>query len=146
MTLNFQSCYFSECLVGVKVSLKNDAFLSQSVYEGIYLPSKEMNSKPSFELGNKGIWYNTYSNIWIIGDSEDRGSNVGFIHAFDDYNGLTDVRNEWKYWKDDWIPASKDISVRCYFPSEYNYFGTYTRAKCDSIEHIHYYSKVSSRQ
>ena len=82
--------------------------------QGTYLISRTVNGKPSWTNGNWAIWILPGNTNWIFGPLEHIGLERGFIHANNDYSGLTAIENKWKYWTgNDWKLAQNDISVTC---------------------------------
>ena len=90
----------------------------QGTRAGRYKRSSDVNGKPSYRKDDKAIWY-IKCNQWLIGDLEDLGSTRGSIYAKDDFGGLTDEKNVWRYSNNGysnngWKTAGKnDITVEC---------------------------------
>jgi len=99
----------------VKITMSNDALASDGSYAGTYEISTDVNGKPSYTFGGNAIWYRKGSpkNIWFIGQISVIGS-FGFIRAYDDFRGLTDERNLWRYTTGGEV---NDIDVQCIIPS-----------------------------
>lgn len=94
---------------------------SNRSFAGKYELSSVINGKPSFKLGNKALWYNTKTNNWIIGSIGNLESDTGAFYTKNKFGGLTDVKNTWKYWKNnEWkkTPGPNDIKVECTLASE----------------------------
>ena len=78
--------------------------------------SDDVNGKTSWIKGTSyAIWYNADINFWLIASSEYIGSRYASIAAKNEFEGLTDKRNEWRYWNgSSWINANRnDIDIRC---------------------------------
>ena len=78
--------------------------------------SDDVNGKPSWIKGTSyAIWYNADINFWLIADSIYIGSMVAAIIAKNEFEGLTDKRNEWSYWNaSSWIDANRnDLDIQC---------------------------------
>ena len=90
----------------------------QGTRAGRYKRSSDVNGKPSYRKDDKAIWY-IKCNQWLIGDLEDLGSTRGSIYAKDDFGGLTDEKNVWRYSNNGysnsgWRTAgTNDITVEC---------------------------------
>lgn len=95
--------------------MRNGAFASQKIRQGLYEISDPINGKQSWTSGSQAIWYNF--NNWQIGLLEDIGTDFCGLSAKDDYGGLDDDNNVWKYWSssdDSWLWASgNDVSINC---------------------------------
>ena len=62
--------------------------------------AESVNGYPSFRAGTKAIWYykNIHgSNFWMIGPIKHIGTNKGGMCAQNQFGGLTDRRNVWRY-------------------------------------------------
>ena len=94
--------------------MKNDALASQGLLQGMYQISGLVNGKQSWISNSHAIWYSLEYG-WLIGDLDTIGENVCSIYANDDYGGLDDTNNQWKYWDgSNWILASaNDIFINC---------------------------------
>ena len=78
--------------------------------------SDDVNGKTSWIKGNSyAIWYNADLNFWLISYLQFIGSRLASIKAKNEFEGLTDKRNEWSYWNgSSWINANKnDIDIQC---------------------------------
>ena len=98
----------------MELKLENDAKLHQGSRAGVYFEmSSNVNGKPSYSMGEYAIWYNSEFNAWLFGSIDDIGSTITGIYAFDDFGGLTDEKNVWRYWNgDEWkIASTNDIIV-----------------------------------
>ena len=89
----------------VTVSLKNEVSVHKIEFAGDYQISETVNGKPSWKSGEHAIWCNPYGN-WMIGYWNKLGENDGEFYASNDYGGLTDNRNVWKYYTVSWITPS----------------------------------------
>jgi len=102
----------------VSVVLKYDALTNilTGKYEGIYQESQPVNGKPSWKNKDNAIWYLESEKNWLIGPLKWIGYDAAYIHASDSFDGLTDYRNQWKYWDgSSWKASSdsNDVSVTC---------------------------------
>ena len=96
--------------------MKNGALVSLSFLQGIYFTSDNVNGKPSWIKGNSyAIWYNADINFWLIAPLGYLGGRLATIKAKNEFEGLSDKRNEWSYWNgSSWINANRnDIDVQC---------------------------------
>ena len=85
-----------------------------SLLQGIYkISATVVNGKPSWTSKSKAIWYIREKKHWLIGNLDDLGDNLAFIFAINEYSGLDDQRNEWKYWDGRGWKSAKDINVQC---------------------------------
>ena len=92
--------------------MKNDIKEKHGSRAGRYERSSDINKKPSYKMGDVAIWYNELDS-WMIGSTDNLGSKYGFIYAVDDFRGLKDDKNVWKYcsgheWK---TAGTNDITV-----------------------------------
>ena len=94
--------------------MKNDALASQGLLQGMYQISGLVNGKQSWTSNSHAIWY-SLDYGWLIGNLDSIGENICSIYANDDYGGLDDTNNQWKYWDgSNWILASaNDIFINC---------------------------------
>ena len=102
----------------VSVVLKYDALTNilTGKYEGIYQESQPVNGKPSWKNEDNAIWYLESENNWLIGPLKWIGHDAAYIHASNSFEGLTDYRNQWKYWDgSSWKVSSdsNDVTVTC---------------------------------
>ena len=99
----------------VTVSLKNEVSVHKKEFAGDYQISETVNGKPSWKSGENAIWFLLDS--WMIGYWNKLGEDDGEFHAWDDYGGLSDIHNIWKYTVDDgpWITpsSSNDVIITC---------------------------------
>ena len=101
------------------VSLKNEVAADKKEFTGGYQISETVNGKPSWKSGEHAIWYLPIGNAWIIGYLNKLGVDDAELFAPNDYGGLTDNRNVWRYtpsWLGfGWIiPSdSNDVIVSC---------------------------------
>ena len=107
-----KSCFLG-CSSAVRITLKNDIRESQG-RAGTYERSTDVNGKPSYKKDDDAIWYDR-EDRWVIGSIKYLGSTTGDIKAKDDFEGLTDENNVWKYYDgNEWKPAgTNDITVEC---------------------------------
>ena len=104
---------FADC-AAVKISLKRDALVFQGRYAGEYEVSSKVDGKPSFKSGERAIWYNAENDGWIVGILANLGKFTGDIWTKDEFEGLTDGRNVWKYQNQGWKDAGpNDVDVQC---------------------------------
>ena len=78
--------------------------------------SDDVNGKISWIKGTSyAIWYSADINFWLIGHYSEIGSRFAYIAAKNEFEGLTDKRNEWRYWnRTSWIDANiYDIDIQC---------------------------------
>ena len=103
----------------VTVSLKNEVSFHKTEFAGDYQISETVNERPSWKSGENAIWYAPVGNNWVIGYWKKLGENDGEFFAPNNYEGLTDNRNVWRYtpsWMGfGWIiPSdSNDVIVSC---------------------------------
>ena len=97
----------------VTVSLKNEVSLHKIEFAGDYQISETVNGRPSWKSGENAIWYAPVGNNWVIGYWNKLGENDGEFFAPNNYEGLTDNRNVWRYGMDDstWIIPSDSNDV-----------------------------------
>ena len=67
-------------------------------------------------MDERAIWYHP-RNLWMIGPIENIGNKRGYFYTLDDFGGLCDYKNEWKFSNptkgNDWeIVAQYEIVVR----------------------------------
>ena len=96
----------------VTVSLKNEVSVHKIEFAGDYQISETVNGKPSWKSGENAIWCNS-NGYWMIGYWNKLGEDDGHFYARNDYEGLTDNRNVWKYTKDErtWTTPSDSNDV-----------------------------------
>ena len=102
----------------VTVNLKNIVSVhKKKEFAGDYQISETVNGKPSWKSGENAIWFLPVQNNWMIGYWNKLGEDDGQIHASNDYGGLSDIHNIWKYTVDDgpWITpsSSNDVIITC---------------------------------
>ena len=90
--------YFSECPYLVRIQLDNHVNAVQGYKAGNYARSSYVNGKPSFKMGEQAIWYNTEYNEWLIGSIDYLGQKIGQIYTKNEFGGLTNEQNVWKYF------------------------------------------------
>ena len=79
------------------IELQNGAKENQGSRAGKYERSSDVNGKPSYKNDDNAIWYSKENNNWMVGTIDDIGGINGFVYARDDFGGLTDKKNLWKY-------------------------------------------------
>ena len=78
--------------------------------------SSYINGKPHytsmFASGKHAIWFNP-NNQWMIGASNDRGSNYGYAYNTNNYNCPYDPAYDWQYVNryNNWANAGKGLSI-----------------------------------
>ena len=99
--------------------MANDALAEQSIRQGTYQLSEEINGKPSWKSATQAIWYYPDFKDWAIGSLSDIGTNFRGITSVD-YNVENDCpqevpKDKWKYWDgSEWQAASSnDVSFQC---------------------------------
>ena len=103
----------------VTVNLKNEVSVEKKEFAGDYQISETVNGKPSWKSVTtiNAIWFLPVQNNWMIGYRSKLGEDDGQIYAWNDYGGLSDIRNIWKYKVDDgtWIipTSSNDVIITC---------------------------------
>ena len=98
----------------VTVSLKNEVSVHKIEFAGEYQISETVNGKPSWKSGENAIWYAPYGfRFWLIGYWKKLGENDGEFFALNEYGGLTDNRNVWKWHGNGstWITPSDSNDV-----------------------------------
>ena len=86
--------YFSDCPI-VRVSLKNEVLHKLGFLQGDYQISTRVNGKPSWTKSTYVIYYR--KGYWAIGPMESIGGEFAWIYASNDFSGLTDSDNVWKF-------------------------------------------------
>ena len=86
---------------------------AQEHYAGTYERSSDVNEKPSYNLDETAIWYNTEeAENWIIGPIYYLGTSKGYIYT--ENKTLTDEKNVWRYYDGEWKTAgTNDIIANC---------------------------------
>ena len=103
----------------VTVNLKNEVYAEKQKFAGDYQISETVNGKPSWKSVTtiNAIWFLPVQNNWMIGYRSKLGEDDGQIYASNDYGGLSDINNIWKYKVDDgpWITpsSSNDVNITC---------------------------------
>ena len=103
----------------VTVKLKNEVYVEKQKFAGDYQISETVNGKPSWKSVTtiNAIWFLPVQNNWMIGYRSKLGEDDGQIYASNDYGGLSDINNIWKYKVDDgpWITpsSSNDVIITC---------------------------------
>ena len=99
------------------ISLSGTVLSSQGGRTGDYQESAIVNGHPSWIAADGAIWYADDLNDWVVGDVEDRGSNLIGIQA--DGQGTTCpyyiASSNWDYFDgSSWVSFSSSvISVTC---------------------------------
>ena len=107
------SFFFAVCLNGVVIKLENEVQKRHGSKAGEYEKASNVNGKPSYKKDNHAIWYNG-KNAWMIGSIENLGTSIGSIYANNNFGGLTDEENEWKYQFNGWkIAGTNDVIAEC---------------------------------
>ena len=127
-----KSCFLG-CLSAVIIKMKNDIKEKQGPRSGIYKRSSDVNGEPTYRNDDKAIWYNKLGS-WMIGDLKRLGSIKGGIYAKNNFGGLTDEKNIWKYWMDNgWKTAgTNDIIIECTSGTS-KLFKNFFTYKCDEF-------------
>ena len=122
----------------MKVTLANDVLAYQGLYAGYYKPLPIVNGTLTFvKVGCAIRYYEGHDpNTWSIGPSYSLGNGSFHIRAEDNFEGLTDVRNQWKYWwygslnitgpednfTGSWnITGPNDVIIQCFLDSMFFY-------------------------
>ena len=96
----------------VTVSLKNEVSVHKKEFAGDYQISETVNGKPSWKSGENAIWYVPDGNNWLIGYLNKLGEDESEFFAPNNYGGLADNRNVWKYSDGStWITPSDSNDV-----------------------------------
>ena len=96
----------------VTVNLKNEVYVEKEKFAGDYQISETVNGKPSWKSGENAIWYAPVDNNWLIGYLNKLGEDDGEFFAPNNYGGLADNRNVWKYSDGStWITPSDSNDV-----------------------------------
>jgi hypothetical protein len=95
----------------VTVRLKKEVSVHKIEFAGDYQISETVNGKPSWKNGENAIW--SVGNNWMIGYWNKLGEDDGELFAPNNYGGLADNRNVWKYSVDGrtWITPSDSNDV-----------------------------------
>ena len=94
----------------VTVRLKNEVSVHKIEFAGDYQISETVNGKPSWKNGENAIW--SVGNNWMIGYWNKLGEDDGELFAPNNYGGLADNRNVWKYSDGStWITPSDSNDV-----------------------------------
>jgi hypothetical protein len=108
----------------VTVRLKNEVSVHKIEFAGDYQISETVNGKPSWKNGENAIW--SVGNNWMIGYWNKLGEDDGELFAPNNYGGLADNRNVWKYSVDGrtWINPSdsNDVIISSSGGKESKYF------------------------
>ena len=96
----------------VTVNLKNEVSVEKKEFAGDYQISETVNGKPSWKSGENAIWYVPDGNNWLIGYLNKLGEDESEFFAPNNYGGLADDRNVWKYSDGStWITPSDSNDV-----------------------------------
>ena len=95
----------------INVNLKNEVLNTCGFLNGNYQSATQVNGKPSWKNGENAIW--SVGNNWMIGYWNKLGEDDGELFAPNNYGGLADNRNVWKYSVDGrtWITPSDSNDV-----------------------------------
>ena len=108
----------------VTVRLKNEVSVHKIEFAGDYQISETVNGKPSWKNGENAIW--SVGNNWMIGYWNKLGEDDGELFAPNNYGGLADNRNVWKYSVDGrtWITPSdsNDVIISSSGGKEFKFF------------------------
>ena len=112
MTYFLNLDYAEQCSAAI-LTLKNGALASQGSLQGMYQISDPINGKPSWTTHSLAIWY--WQGYWNIGYLSNIGTNTVGMFASDDYEGLDDDNNQWKYHvgSDYVLAGANDVSITC---------------------------------
>ena len=77
--------------------------------------SDEFNNEKTWESSAKAIWFDSGKNVWLIGNKENKGSDVAGVYARRIPGaGPDNGEMKWNYlnngWKED---SNNDIKVQC---------------------------------
>ena len=99
----------------IRISLRNDALISQGSLEGKYNLSSDSNNEKSWESHSKSIWFDSGKNVWLIGSQENKGTSVAGVYALSiPGSGPDNPKTSWNYRNKGWNKDSnKDIKVQC---------------------------------
>ena len=87
----------NQCLT-VVVSLANEMLNENGFLSGIYEFATIVDGKPSYVNDDYAIWYDSSNSFWHISGIESIGQNTAYLWVDDNFSGLTDENNEWKYY------------------------------------------------
>ena len=93
--------------------MKNEVLHEIGFLQGDYQMSTQVNGKPSWTKSTHAIYY-MLSGHWVFGPLESIGGDFAWIHARNDFSGLTDSYNAWTFYNgNSFTPPSdpKDIQV-----------------------------------
>ena len=65
----------------IRISLQNNALESQGSLLGKYKLSDEVNDEKTWESSTKAIWFDSGKKAWLIGNKENKGSNIAGVYA-----------------------------------------------------------------
>ena len=84
------------------------------LYGHYELQPGDVNGRPYFKMGTKGLWWDGIHQ-WRIGKDSNKGQSIGYAKYTEDVfcpNQLTDPN--WRlYDVSDWKAAGKDLSISC---------------------------------
>ena len=80
------------------VKLENGAKYHHGSKAGRYERSSDINGKPCYRMGKQAIYYYPDSNQWKIGHIDKIGIGRCRMYAQNNFGGLTDEKNVWKYF------------------------------------------------
>ena len=104
------------CQDGIEAYYETET--KQYTYASIYgyyeLQPGDVNGRPYFKMGTKGLWWDGIHQ-WRIGKDSNKGQSIGYAKYTEDVfcpNQLTDPN--WRlYDVSDWKAAGKDLSISC---------------------------------
>ena len=67
---------------------------------GNYQIATIVNGKPSWKNNGYAIWYKPQIDVWFIGPLSEIGNYFAFLGALNNFSGITDNDNQWKYCLD----------------------------------------------
>ena len=85
-----------------------------SIFGHYELQPGDVNGRPYFKMGTKGLWWDGIHQ-WRIGKDSNKGQSIGYAKYTKDVfcpHQLTDP-NWWLYDVSDWKAAGKDLSISC---------------------------------
>ena len=126
---NHLGCIYDggDCCLMVRISLTNELLVAGYEYfNGDYVKSLMPNGQTRWINSYYAIWYYYspsyigttwyYFGYWVIGSVSDIGTNQASLYASDDFNGLSDDKNEWSFWDgSNYISSTdpSDIQITC---------------------------------
>ena len=105
------------CQDGIEVYYGTET--QQYTYEPIYghyeLQPFDVNGRPYFKKGTKGLWWDGIMDWWI-GDDIDKGQSIGYAYYTKDVfcpHHLTEWNWSLYYGYHNWKDAGKDLGINC---------------------------------